>query len=712
MAARAFIENISALTETIVYRMTPPLGTGPVWDAVRPRAGEDGNKVIVVVTAAELRASGVDVSCGISWEKTCEDFMANLGSNGKLDTLVTCEHLIVLFGCDGAIYHNGRQMVEPVLFFDPLCQEGDFEARCGGPVPGFVEAFVAGLTADIVQGPSRAVLSLEKPIHAGLAAARRLTTMGFQYNAGLGDGNPPGRPEYPVSRTMEREYGSDIAPTARTSIPSESIAQGSLGQWSILGQEVGDPIVLAHSIVRDGTSVSTEWFPTARFGELTVVDRADIQSCNLMFKRIKTYLGSRPKAPLNIGVLGKRGSGRSFAALQVATAAAIACDSEVRFFEIYLTASSHYADILRLLEEIRETTIAGRLPLVYLDASDDPLASPPPAWISQLLFPLLQGIFQDHGVTRRIGHSVFLLASSLSALPAAYNSGLGAVSTVPDVLGCLHGYVNFRGCNRLDETDVLYSVRRGVVLRKLLEEREPALQQRGKISVDDSVLDGLLLSPTYRNGYSSLKAIIATSDLSGKQHFDRALLPPEAQLRLHVDYAIFARYAQFNVMSDDLRESLAEGLHDTYKAHRLSMAKTDEERERLQSQDSMSPWYALDEEFRESARAHAVDIPRKLRVISCYISKEDSRRSPVKEFTHDDLELLAEMEHERWNAERLQRQWRLGQRDAAQRTSPFLVPWRDLAVIWQDIDRVMVGAYLRILPQGYAVYRTGRVKNI
>jgi len=64
------------------------------------------------------------------------------------------------------------------------------------------------------------------------------------------------------------------------------------------------------------------------------------------------------------------------------------------------------------------------------------------------------------------------------------------------------------------------------------------------------------------------------------------------------------------------------------------------------------------------------------------------------------------MEHERFNAERLQRQWRMGSRNSKQRTTPFLVPWRDLTQEWKDVDRVMVECVPRILAKaGWKIYR-------
>ena len=108
----------------IVHHMSRPLATGPLWDLIRngplTRDGiPDPDFLAVVVDADDLRAEGIALSQSLSWEATAEDFVRNLGSNGRLDTLVTCPNLIVRFGNEGVIHHRGRDAVDPKLYFHP-----------------------------------------------------------------------------------------------------------------------------------------------------------------------------------------------------------------------------------------------------------------------------------------------------------------------------------------------------------------------------------------------------------------------------------------------------------------------------------------------------------------------------------------------------------------------------------------------------------------
>lgn len=121
----------------IIHHMTRPLATGPLWDIIRdgPRTREnipDPDHLAVIIDAEDLRAEGISLSRSLSWEATTEDFVRNLGSNGRLDTLVTCPNLIVRFGNEGLIHHRGRDAVDPKLYFHPRSVEKDMSTVEGG----------------------------------------------------------------------------------------------------------------------------------------------------------------------------------------------------------------------------------------------------------------------------------------------------------------------------------------------------------------------------------------------------------------------------------------------------------------------------------------------------------------------------------------------------------------------------------------------------
>jgi hypothetical protein len=111
--------------------------------------------------------------------------------------------------------------------------------------------------------------------------------------------------------------------------------------------------------------------------------------------------------------------------------------------------------------------------------------------------------------------------------------------------------------------------------------------------------------------------------------------------------------------------------------------------------------------MRESNLLQAGDIPRKLRAIGCYRAPLSSGRRTTQ-FDHDEVERLAIMEHDRCNAELLQRQWRQRPRDPAKRTNPFLTPWADLDEPVKQYDRAAARAIPGALATiGWGIYPVG-----
>jgi ppGpp synthetase/RelA/SpoT-type nucleotidyltranferase len=76
-------------------------------------------------------------------------------------------------------------------------------------------------------------------------------------------------------------------------------------------------------------------------------------------------------------------------------------------------------------------------------------------------------------------------------------------------------------------------------------------------------------------------------------------------------------------------------------------------------------------------------------------------------FTGNEVQRMGEMEHGRWNAERLYSGWRYSkQRDAAKKLSPYLVPWKALDPSIRKYDLRNVRRWPQVLAEvGYEIYR-------
>jgi hypothetical protein len=333
---------------------------GNLWDEVRkgPILDELGNRdlsrVVVVVNANDLRAEGIELSRHLSWEKAAEDFVRQLGSNGRLDTLVTCAHLIVRFDCDGVIHHRGRDQLPPILYFDPERAEGEFVESHLGQMIGLTTAFTAGLSMGLANLPD----DIENGIRLGFAASRRLAEIGFRLNP------EDNAPDYAFSEVMQ-----DLKPDRRLAsveIPSMKISMGS--SWSILEETMGEAAEVARRIVQIGPSAALERVPTATFARLITADRQEIENFRAITNLLHEYFRTPHTKPWCIGVFGPHGSGKAFAANQVAERAAKG-RSVVRL-EYNLSQFTNGETLSAAFQTIRDHTLAGKLPMVFFNTFD------------------------------------------------------------------------------------------------------------------------------------------------------------------------------------------------------------------------------------------------------------------------------------------------------------------------------------------------------
>jgi hypothetical protein len=133
----------------------------------------------------------------------------------------------------------------------------------------------------------------------------------------------------------------------------------------------------------------------------------------------------------------------------------------------------------------------------------------------------------------------------------------------------------------------------------------------------------------------------------------------------------------------EIRETIARAIHESYRKSRAGDTAGDDL--------SLSEWEELSESLKESNRQQADDMFRKLQNIGCSVDKVHDRTIEQIEFTGEEIEAMAEMEHERWNAERLSDGWKLGQtKNVTRKISPYLVDWADLPEDVKEWDRETV----------------------
>ncbi len=155
-----------------------------------------------------------------------------------------------------------------------------------------------------------------------------------------------------------------------------------------------------------------------------------------------------------------------------------------------------------------------------------------------------------------------------------------------------------------------------------------------------------------------------------------------------------------DLLENKLNEDLAQAIHGDYRVEKVEAI-------RRKSGDpaqevSVRTWDELDEGLKDSNRQQADHIDIKLHALGFERVDAADPRPAVERLGPDEIELLAEVEHNRWNAERWLQGWTLGPSDKPKKVTPYLVPWGDLPDDIKPFDRTTVSKipdFLRVVGQ-------------
>jgi hypothetical protein len=150
-------------------------------------------------------------------------------------------------------------------------------------------------------------------------------------------------------------------------------------------------------------------------------------------------------------------------------------------------------------------------------------------------------------------------------------------------------------------------------------------------------------------------------------------------------------------------EVLAQAMHENYV--REQQAKGDG----AASNPSLVPWEETDESLKASNRRFAEGVGEKLRAAGCVLrpAPDETSSAPPFEFTDEEIEVLARIEHDRWASDLERDGWRSGPvKDPVARRHPLLVPWSELSEDDRDKDRAAVrNLPAMLLRAGFAIER-------
>jgi hypothetical protein len=626
----------------ILYKMNNPIGTNLLWQHLDKNHIE---KTIVIINANDLRSKGVNISKSLSWEKTALDFIWQLNSNPNLSFLANCRHLIVPFGLEGAIYYRKAAKPETNLFFLPYEFEGDFMHDDLGTMYGLTSCFAAGLAGTLTEFSESVDLPelISRGIRQGIVSARKYFDAGFGKDLSSLVFPKPSSFRQSSGDSILMEHVQDVSVPRTTDVNSQN-------QWYILKEKNTASIAdIAFDVVKNGEEKALKFIPTARFGNLKVVDRAEIESYRSIKNLISEYIDSPSvPRPLSIAVFGTPGSGKSFGVTEIASSIA---PDKIRKLVFNLSQFRSPAELIRAFHKISDYSLLGKIPFIIFDEFDSYFEGSL-GWLKYFLAPMQDGVYREEETIHPIGKAIFIFAGGTSSsfgefcgenlkdegeikqFTKNFKSAKG-----PDFISRLRGYVNILGPNQTSEHDQLYIIRRAMLLHSLISMKHPQLiDDKGEVQIDNGVIRALLKIPRFKHETRSMEAIMEMSMLNNAKKWEQSLLPPKEQLRLHVDEDQFLRYMMHDAIFGEKVEELAKELRNRYNCIVNALCYEGDEAE--------EKWKNLHEDVRNFYRSQVKSIPSALLKIQCDVLYVDDVPEKMI-FSNEEVERLAHFEYKR-----------------------------------------------------------------
>ncbi len=674
----------------IILKMCKPLFEGKLWNLLKDKYHEN---MVVVLNANDFRDYGANISRKLSWERTGEDFIWQITNNPEINELKKLKHLIIRFGIEGAIYYkNTPDETSAKLFYDPLAYEDSYREENNGDMQGFGGVFVASIAAKI----SKIGLNkIEEGIKEGIIRSQLLLEYGF--------GTIKSDPNYPIKDVFRDIDNNSIY---GVSIPPVSENQDETF-WTIMESRNDLNIEsIARNYVKKGNNDDFGCIPVAKFGGLKTIDRNEIEGYQSIRNLIKEYLeNEKPERPLSIAVFGPPGSGKSFGVKELAKS----ISKDIEKIEFNISQFNNPEDLINGLHKVRDIVLKGKIPLVFFDEFDSSFSDNKLFWVKSFLAPMQDGEFKDGESIHPIGKSLFVFAGGTSSTFHKFSredkdenskeieNFRNAKGT--DFVSRIRGYVDILGPNPQNNKDLFYIMRRAIFLRSLLERKAVHLLDNKKhINIDSGVLRAFLMVPLYKHGVRSMEAIMDMSMLKRRKKYEQSALPSKKQLEMHVDSEIFSKLMLRDVLFNQSMEKLAIRIHENYIKDQKGNKKPND--------PAMQPWDKLIKSLKKSNYQQALHIPKKLRAVQYDMMPFVKEPQELIKFTREEIEIMAEMEHERWNEERFDEGWKLGPRDPENKISPYLVHWNDLPDNIKEYDRDAVKNIPKLLASvGFEIYK-------
>lgn len=629
-------------TPLVLYKMNNPIGTNLLWQHLDKYHID---KTIVIINADDLRSKGVNISKSLSWERTALDFVWQLDNNPNLSFLADCKHLVVPFGLEGVIYYKNTGSSESHLYFLPYEFEGDFMQDDFGTMYGLTSCFVSGMTGALVGSYDAKELpeAISKGIRKGMVAARKYFETGFGKDLENLVFPDPSIYKHNSEDTLLMEHIQDVKiPWIR----DENLQK----QWYILKEKNTASLAdIAFEIVKNGTEKALKYIPTARFGNLSVVDRTEIESYRSINNLISEYINTiNVTRPLSIAVFGTPGSGKSFGVTEIASSIAPGKISKLVF---NLSQFRSQEELIKAFQRISDLSLLDKIPFVIFDEFDSYYEGNL-GWLKYFLAPMQDGVYRGEEAIHPIGKAIFVFAGGTSSsfdefcsvnledeLEIKQITKEFKYAKGPDFVSRLRGYVNILGPNQTSEYDQLYILRRAMTLRSLIDQKLPHLiNDSDEAQIDNGVIRALLKVPRFKHETRSIEAIIDMSILNRAKKWEQSFLPSKEQMSLHVDEDQFMRYMMYDAIFSEKVEELAGELRKRYNLLDNSIP--------LDGDDIDVKWKHLSESLKNFYRCQVKSMPNALLKIQCDVIYVDDVPEKMT-FSEQEIEQIARYEYKR-----------------------------------------------------------------
>jgi len=705
--------------EWIILKMSRPLACGDLWEELLDRYSE---KLIVVVSADELRAEDIKITKGSSWEQTIEDTRNVLFTSHKFSDLTKCRHLILSFTNDGALWldNTNRKVPSAKLLCDTGRAENEWSEKIPGNAFGYMSCLTAALAYSMIYRPAdNETLDLATGIESGLSAMRNLLEKGH------GDIETIDSPlGFPADRIAEeiRKPTHALATIAIPWIHPDKIKETS--KWMIAEMLQRSPALkeevslkgLANLVVLYGVKI-LDSIPYAKFKALTTIDRSEIETLrNIRHLMIEYRDNPKANKPISFGIFGPPGAGKSFGVRQIANE--VFDEKSWLEFNLSQFSTGSLSELYGAFHLIRDKVLAGIVPVVFMDEFD----SKKYEWLQYLLSPMQDGEFQEGQLKHTIGKCIFIFAGATSHTFDSFGmfnkdaDGKVALKDFilkkgPDFKSRLDAYINVLGPNQRtliqksnepDPTDISYPLRRAIFIASKIK-----YQSYLPAPIDLGLINALLGISKYIHGARSLDKLVSILRSADGNKLCRANIPSDTQLAMYVDPAEFKKLLiepQTSLHEIPIEE-LAKAIHYAWQMlSKENAVPITKEFDKL--------FIKLDGEGKEDNRAAARRIQDILASVNLKIEKikksnilDKVQQQTILSHILQHIELLSALEHNGWWMQRLKVGWKYGEiRDNKRKIHHLLKPYSELPNFEKEKDRNSIKNYQHILENvGYQI---------